>query len=404
MTIEKGVIERGEGSATTIVVVATLVILNSIDLPRFWGGGAQLYQIVLKAIFTVGVALLLVGKSNLSNVSFWSNTRLTVAYIVVALISGLWATDLYSWVSAIASLSTVICVFVLVAQSQNPDYILWRGLQYGFIATLALSFFALIAAKESTYDFSDNEWRFSGITYGAHSIARIGLFCVAGFVLTRNRLKGLRLSFGGAGTTLICVAAVAVIFMADSRQAMIGLLLIPSFLVGRVSLRLAIIASGAVFGVVVAGLFPEILGAVGVAFTRNSINDVLTLSSRTVVWEYIIAWNPHPLVGIGFGQTAYFLDAAQLNASGWTTPSAHNAFLQSWLELGLVGVCLISLLTILGFSRSFFIREPFFAFATLMVVVLGFVEQGIGGAPDYLLLVLLYGVYSSKRIKVKLGP
>lgn len=67
-----------------------------------------------------------------------------------------------------------------------------------------------------------------------------------------------------------------------------------------------------------------------------------TLSGRTLIWEG--AWEmirERPIIGYGYFAAWSSTDIWSLYATtGFWTPSAHNAFIESWLDLGIIGVTL----------------------------------------------------------------
>ena len=113
--------------------------------------------------------------------------------------------------------------------------------------------------------------------------------------------------------------------------------------------------------VVLAGGLSMLFGGQSVLSSALGRGD--KMSGRRDIWAAVIAAAGNPVIGTGFesfwnanvskvNQTldrAGFLDMSDLN-------SAHNGYLQIYLDLGLVGVCLIALILISGYrhaSRAF---------------------------------------------------
>ena len=89
-----------------------------------------------------------------------------------------------------------------------------------------------------------------------------------------------------------------------------------------------------------------------------------TLTGRTTIWQEAIRIGlRHPLLGHGFG--AFWLGDLGASSSlhgplGWTVLSAHNAFIDIWLDLGGVGIVLLVgwLVVVAGRSLALLRREP----------------------------------------------
>ena len=120
---------------------------------------------------------------------------------------------------------------------------------------------------------------------------------------------------------------------------------------GRVhALCLAIFLSGA--GLLLLGGQTGVVHALG----RES-----NLSGRTDIWAAVIPAVPNPVVGAGFESFWISPNAqkvwADLAAKGWWNPKvlineAHNGYIEIYLNLGWIGVCLISLILISGYRNA----------------------------------------------------
>jgi exopolysaccharide production protein ExoQ len=134
------------------------------------------------------------------------------------------------------------------------------------------------------------------------------------------------------------------------------------------------------------------------------------LSGRTDIWACSIAGAGNPVIGSGFEsfwnanatkvnhclQLLGFLDLSDLN-------SAHNGYLQIYLGLGLVGVCLIAVILISGYrhASSAFQYNPEFGGLMLACIVTAtfysFTEAGFRiMTPSWIFLLL--GVIGSSGL------
>jgi hypothetical protein len=89
------------------------------------------------------------------------------------------------------------------------------------------------------------------------------------------------------------------------------------------------------------------------------------LSGRTAIWEASIAAAGNPIIGTGFESfwNVNVDKVARLLPGYWeihNLVSAHNGYIQIYLDLGWIGVCLIALILISGYRRAgrAFQRDP----------------------------------------------
>jgi exopolysaccharide production protein ExoQ len=75
-----------------------------------------------------------------------------------------------------------------------------------------------------------------------------------------------------------------------------------------------------------------------------------TLTGRTEVWSTVLRMNPNPLLGAGF--ESFWLGSrlkALWNIFVWHPNEAHNGYLETYLNLGWVGVILLALVIVKGY-------------------------------------------------------
>jgi len=89
---------------------------------------------------------------------------------------------------------------------------------------------------------------------------------------------------------------------------------------------------------------------------RNS-----TLTGRTDLWEHLLEFDNHPLLGTGFGSFWLGPRLEKLWAVYWWHPNeSHNGYLETYLNLGWVGVGALGLLIVTGYRHvlNALRREP----------------------------------------------
>jgi exopolysaccharide production protein ExoQ len=134
------------------------------------------------------------------------------------------------------------------------------------------------------------------------------------------------------------------------------------------------------------GLCLTILLVGGAAFLLGGEGDVAhvlgrqsNLSGRTEIWAALISVAPNSMVGAGFESFWTGPDVEKFGRSlrnYWhpeTLNEAHNGYIETYLNLGWVGVCLIALVLISGYRRAVkaLKREPELGRLSLAYIVVG---------------------------------
>ena len=106
----------------------------------------------------------------------------------------------------------------------------------------------------------------------------------------------------------------------------------------------------------VGALFISTMGTLVHSLGRNS-----TLTGRTAIWRAVLLQHTNPLVGTGF-ESFWIGSRLQTvwNLSVHGIQEAHNGYLELYLNLGLVGLCLLGVLIVTGYRRAIvsFRRDP----------------------------------------------
>jgi O-antigen ligase len=105
----------------------------------------------------------------------------------------------------------------------------------------------------------------------------------------------------------------------------------------------------------------------GQAEIAHALGRQATLSGRTEIWAKLIPSVPNALLGAGFESYWMSPSAKKFLASmtGWWHPEvliseAHNGYIEVYINLGWVGVCLIAGILVSGYARAIkgFRRNP----------------------------------------------
>jgi exopolysaccharide production protein ExoQ len=189
------------------------------------------------------------------------------------------------------------------------------------------------------------------------------------------------------------------------------------------------VVAAAVAGLIVAGLRPHRGGSAHAAMLASVVILAMvvvaiviswnllalverdpTLTGRTTLWaetwEFI---RERPMLGYGYG--AFWSEAsdpvAKLDqALGWLVPSAHNGYIDLWLQLGLLGISLFVvavLEAVLRFAYRVRLGEAAGVYATVLIgsglLCRELAESSLLGQNDFEWLVLVMVLSSVDRIR-----
>ncbi len=110
------------------------------------------------------------------------------------------------------------------------------------------------------------------------------------------------------------------------------------------------------FAIIFVGGVAFLLGGEGVV--SHALGRESNLSGRTEIWAALIAAAPNSVVGAGFEDfwISPYVKEFQRRLVGWWHPEglneAHNGYLEVYLNLGWVGVALISTILVTGYKRA----------------------------------------------------
>lgn len=145
----------------------------------------------------------------------------------------------------------------------------------------------------------------------------------------------------------------------------------------------------------------------------DSVENLRTMSSRTRIWEEVIAqtWEESPLLGYGYQMLSdkgiYFFSYEY----GFERSNAHSTFVQTFAGLGIIGLLLLvwhitviaRTLVVLSFKREGSHQDDFFELLILYIccIIASITEFGIVGmttpvVPVYL-IISVYCTYWAKR-------
>lgn len=159
--------------------------------------------------------------------------------------------------------------------------------------------------------------------------------------------------------SLLLLPAIALVLLSRSALALVALpavlLLVP--VMRALARRNVLVLLAAPAAVCVAALVAGGTGA-GPTAVAAALGRDATLTGRTELWEAVLA-SIGKRTGLGYGYGAFWHTSAESEsvfaAIGWAAWHAHNAFLDVWLHLGVVGLLL--LVAAIGWAAVRAVRE-----------------------------------------------
>jgi O-antigen ligase len=193
---------------------------------------------------------------------------------------------------------------------------------------------------------------YTGITAGKNAL---GTDClILGFFFFWYWLKVLKWEKGKArrNELILCVSFLFLIGwlmnMAQSSTSLVSLLIgiFLMLVLGRRAIRREYVGTYILFGVAVCAIAEFVFGASDFLF--QILGKDRNLTDRTEVWQDCLRMPINPIIGVGFesfwlGERQKIMDEKWL----WHPNEAHNGYLETYLNLGLVGLFLL-LATILS--------------------------------------------------------
>ncbi len=345
------------------------------------GEGRTARQVAFLALGALGIVGLIVrpNRSLSIKLSYAYPVALFVAWSIASV---LWSGDLaFSGKRIVAFICMALAVTALVRHFTLSDIARLAFLCSGIVLLLGV---AAEFANGFRYE-SFSRYRFAGTLHPNHAGINASILALSALYLARAQSRKF---------LLIALVAAAVIVMTRSRMALggaaVGAIVL---LILTMSTRRAVMMGLLTAWIVSLGatlyslnLLPPVWEAL---LLGRSDSSVRTLTGRTEIWGYAIDkanQNPDWLL-IGFGYKGFWTRENTLGVServGWTISEGHSAYLDTMLEVGLVGVSLYAIILVAGLLRwsiaARLLRSPACAFAASLLaftIVHGLIESAM---------------------------
>jgi exopolysaccharide production protein ExoQ len=342
----------GSGKRSRAFAFLVLLLASGAFLNLFWnedlasnpGNGVVGLQLAWAGIYLVVLAAL--GGRKPSPFRLLWNNRALLALTLLPAISTLWSGEPgLTLRRALGVIGGTLFSLFLVTEYSLAEELEVLGSVFAFSLFASLSFGIFHLGR--SVDGLEGVW--SGIYLQRNTLG--SMMTIGGIVfllLARKRRKGWGWSrFYG-------VVAFGLVLLSGSVTACLTFLILATALLVLPRLRAEWAqAKKTIWALAVVG----VLAAALVSTQFDNVTELLgrdsTLTGRTTLWavSYVTGLD-RPWLGYGFN--AFWLGtegpaAEVLEVVKWNAPSAHNGLLETWLDLGIPGVLLVSFV----FGRSF---------------------------------------------------
>ncbi len=384
------VARAGAGVGIHLQVVAVLVILLSDLTLRGRADGLDSQSAMKFGLWLSGL-LLLAWRPELLRTA-----RRDVPTFAL-LVFGLWAlastiyseARLYTFAASLSFLGLWVTAVAMATSMAPARGLSWvTGTLFAMSAASLLLYFVSPSTAMVLYENSTT-LRLGGIFGNANALGG-----VASLALLLTALSWLspttRLS---VWLTLVVVPiCLACLVLSQSRTAMLGLTAgLTAVLIRRQPLLLLPTVLLSISAAIVIIGYPGVFDTVVELVARSGrVSQVTTFTGRTEIWAFVVsAIREAPLLGYGFASTKEVIPAGYSGPYGWTTSSAHNLWLQTWVTTGAVGLLMV-LTSQLGNLKALVLRpQPLRDGVCVYVLFFGLLEAGPMG-PSVNLLTFIW--------------
>jgi O-antigen ligase len=390
------------GRRTLLVWIACSIVVVSLGVP-FLGGAQPIVKFgVICGAFALGVVGLSDG-SKLLNTPLGISVLLYWFWTLVSMFIS--TTPFYTVGSSFALIAWIL--FGATAAARCGAKELHLALLAGTSVFLVVSWIAYVLAPEiATTTFISGErmvTRFTGLAgspNGAGQIAALHLVVFASLYasgLHRSCRRFLIVTMAG-----VAVLAIGALVLSQSRGSALALVATALALAAQRTRSIPLMVAGfalAAFSMLaLPGLIDWLTNILAGASRGGALNEILTLTGRTHVWSFVAdKAMESPIFGYGYGAGKEIIAQGYRNVwGGGIGGSAHNAFLQTLLDLGIIGVVAFSAIFVIAalrfLARPVFLRDA----VVVMVLVIGLLESGVSNSIEALtpvwLLALFFGI------------
>jgi exopolysaccharide production protein ExoQ len=357
-------------SVFAVIVFFTVLSGDTLRYGITWYG----WGAVIAAIFVISLILVIKGRAN------WRFTNLPfplLAFLALTVLSIAWSDyRLYTIVASLLAIVTVVGALALSISFTLSDLVRLLGHALRIILAGSIVFELVVAVivrhpftpwwtdygnqKVHAAEYWSRDLLFRGgqIQGIMGNSNLLGFVALLGVIVFAAELIGHRLRRGWS--VLWIVVALADLALTRSATVAIAAVLVVVAAVIILLLRRAQTARGRT-AISVVAIVVIVIGAVGAFVLRapllRLLNKSSTLTGRTGIWhEVIVLAGQRPVVG--WGWISYWVPGLapfarpQFRIGGIQYLQAHDAWLDLWLQLGIVGVVVFAAFALSTLVRS----------------------------------------------------
>jgi exopolysaccharide production protein ExoQ len=317
---------------------------SGIDAPD---EGSPIDAVVFFSLIVAGFYVLSRRRVNLSE--FARNNRWLALFFIYCLVSVVWSDFPFiafkRWIKILGHPTMAL----IVLTEPNPEEAVRRLLKRTAYVLVPLSICFIKYFPQFGRGFS--EWTGEGYNNGvALNKNELGCTCVAfGLFFFWNALQALKIKNRNARRTelLLSVGFLGMtgwLLLQASSATSLTALLVGMFTIGLVGLRSVnkrLIGTYAAVGILAFAVAEPVFGIYGNVVQLLGRN--LTLTDRTDLWQEVLRIQDNPIFGVGF-ESFWLGDRLQelWVQFGWRPLQAHNGYIETYLNLGLIGIILLA--------------------------------------------------------------
>lgn len=347
-------IARPGMSERSLVIVTAFVLLNGVPNTWFVSTTASVDSDTGNALL-VAVELCLMGLALLriagSIELIYQTLRLepaVSALIGLAVASSFWSANLYLTAkdSIILAVVTLYAAYLLIRFALNE---IVRLFALAYVGSAFLNLALVFGLPQYGLDGGD---RWIGVysqknALGFAAVAAIPILLTA----ARDHRKHRLLYYLGALGQVALLAGSQSKTMLMATICTVALMVVYRGFRARKTLRGAVI-----FGLVSTSALFSAFATANIALLADILDKDVTLTGRTVLWgDLWPIFLEQPILGVGYGAAfdGYFSPVHEVWIQNrWDPTHAHNALLQTGLELGVVGIALTLFIFVRALSRA----------------------------------------------------
>lgn len=285
-------------------------------------------------------------------------------------------TRLFTFGSGVAFLSVV--AFGAVARRLVPDHMLIKGgvaiLTFLFCISLLLY---VVAPQHAMAAMEGGTILRLAAPFGTPN--GLGRAAVLSLILLAIAWRTRVMRWNSPLLLAALATAAACLILSQSRTAAIALLaaLFVMFLEKNPIRLLIVLILGMAAALTVTVLDVDLLDFASTFSRTGRVSEITTLTGRTSIWQF--TWGEiqkAPWLGYGHGASKTMFPELFRNYWGWTTTSAHNAWLHVWFASGIVGVLLMCSVFVAQFFYWLRTKDSASLMLLVFMLVISLAEAG----------------------------